>query len=105
MEGAETSFSGLSVRGRAACNQSKMDDVGTRLPGNRPPFPCFLSPRSARCSPCPTTGEKGGADVEEIGSCAGIQARILEGGRCSSRGRGVAERWRDAVEVRGALWG
>ena len=43
-----------------------------RSKGNRPPFPCFLSPRSARCFPCPKTGEKGGADVEEIGSRADI---------------------------------
>src|SRR2546428_7100173 len=72
---------------------------------NRPPFPCFLSSGPARCSPCPTTGEKGGADVEEVGSRAGIRTRVLEGGRGTGHGRGVAERWRDAVGVRGPLWG
>ena len=49
-------------------------------------------------------GEKGGADVEEIGSRAGIQTRVLEGGRGTGHGRGVAEQWGDAVGVRGPLW-
>ena len=46
---------------------------------NRPPFPCSLRQRPARCSACPRTGETGGSDAEEERSRAGGQATVLGG--------------------------